>query len=431
MHWTIFFVCFFLVSSAHALPLTWEECLKFTIEGNPQLETAKNEWLATQTSERVALAGYLPRLNASTSVTQVGSSGQNGGTGPVVSNGVILNSTGSSINTNYLAQLNFSQNIFNGLEDQSRLDQAKWRTESSFWVYVDTKSSLSFSLKEAFASLMFAQESVELAQSILERRESNFKLVSVRFENGRENKGSVLLAEAYFEQAGLDVIKARDGLNVAQSKLKSLMNKDHVGAIEVTGTVPLEELQFKKDIPELALETPAYNQAMAYEMAAKEDITIARSTFLPSLDFTGNVFRQGPSYFPERERWQMALTLTIPLFDGLKDRGALQGSVLSKYAAEGKKRSTLLDLIPRLRDAQNLAKQSDLKYSIDGKFQKASGTRAEIARAKYNNGLITFEDWDIIENELIQRQTNFLQSKKDRVVKYATWENLLGSGVIP
>lgn len=433
MHWMIIFIQFFLITSVQAVTLTWDEVLKYTIEGNPQLETSKNQWLATQTNERVALAGFLPRLNATTSVTQNGTTGQTGGTGSVVSNGVVLtNGSGSSINTNYLAALNFSQNIFNGLEDKSRLDQAKWRTQSSYWSYVTTKSNLSLNLKDAFATLLYAQESVSLAQSILERRESNYKLVSVRFDNGRENKGSVLLAEAYYEQAKLDIIKARDNLVVAQTRLKSLMNREHFDQIDVTGYVPMEQLEFKnKDLPDLALETPSYNQAMAFEMAAKEDISIARSAFLPSLDLTGNVIKQGQSYFPERERWAVALTLTIPIFDGLRDRGTLQGSVLSRYAAEGQKRSTLLDLIPRLREAQNLARQSDIKLNIDGKFQSASATRAEIARAKYNNGLITFEDWDIIENELIQRQTNFLLSKKDRVVRYATWENLLGRGVIP
>jgi outer membrane protein TolC len=318
------------------------------------------------------------------------------------------------------------------MEDKSRYEQAQWRTRNSYWSYVNTKSSISLSLKDAFSNLMYAQESVTLAQSILERRESNYKLVSVRYENGRENKGSVLLAEAYFEQAQLDVTRSGDGLAVAQTRLKSLMNKDHLDGIDVSGEVPLEKLQFEgKEIPDLAVETPTYNQAMAVEMAAQEDISIARSAFLPSLDLSGNVIRQGQSYFPERERWAVALTLTIPIFDGFRDQGLSKGAVLSKYAAEGKKKSTLLDLLPRLRDAQNLAKQSDLKLNIDDKFRKASGTRAEIARAKYNNGLITFEDWDIIENELIQRQTSYLLSKKDRVVKYATWENLLGRGVIP
>jgi outer membrane protein len=424
-------IFFALTSPAlNALTITWEEALKYTIEGNPQLEAAKNEWLASQSNEQAAFGNYLPKLSASTSITKSGSE-RNGG-GAVVQNGVVLNSgSTSNINTNYIGSLNLNQNIFNGLEDSSRYDQAKWRTQNSYWSYLSMKASLSLSLKEAYANLVYAQETVTLTQSILERRESNFKLVSVRYENGRENKGSVLLAEAYYEQAQLDVIKAKDGLGVALQQLKSLMNKNHLEKFEVEGEVPLIGLEIKnKELSELVLETPAYNQALAQEMIAKEDIDIARSSFLPSLDFSGNVVRQGTTYFPDRERWTVALTLSIPIFDGLKDKNTLKASVFSKYAAEGKKKSTLLDLLPRLADAQNLAKQSDIKFRIDEKFRKASTTRAEIARAKYNNGLITFEDWDIIENELIQRQTNYLQSKKDRVVRYATWENLLGRGAI-
>ena len=424
-------IFFALTSPAlNALTITWEEALKYTIEGNPQLEAAKNEWLASQSNEQAAFGNYLPKLSASTSITKSGSE-RNGG-GAVVQNGVVLNSgSTSNINTNYIGSLNLNQNIFNGLEDSSRYDQAKWRTQNSYWSYLSMKASLSLSLKEAYANLVYAQETVTLTQSILERRESNFKLVSVRYENGRENKGSVLLAEAYYEQAQLDVIKAKDGLGVAIQQLKSLMNKNHLEKFEVEGEVPLIGLEIKnKELSELVLETPAYNQALAQEMIAKEDIDIARSSFLPSLDFSGNVVRQGTTYFPDRERWTVALTLSIPIFDGLKDKNTLKASVFSKYAAEGKKKSTLLDLLPRLADAQNLAKQSDIKFRIDEKFRKASTTRAEIARAKYNNGLITFEDWDIIENELIQRQTNYLQSKKDRVVRYATWENLLGRGAL-
>jgi outer membrane protein TolC len=58
-------------------------------------------------------------------------------------------------------------------------------------------------------------------------------------------------------------------------------------------------------------------------------------------------------------------------------------------------------------------------------------TRADIARTKYNNGLMTFENWDIIENDLIQRQKSFLQGQRDRVVAEAAWEQAQGKGVIP
>lgn len=418
-----------LSSSAHAVALTWEECLSMTIQGNPNLEASRREWLAAQQTEKATWGRYLPSLNATTTATRTGSANGAGG-GGFVSNGVVLTSP-SQINTTYQAGLNFTQNIFNGLEDKARIDQAEWQTKNSFWRYEATKASVSYSLKEAYANLKYAQELKELSQSILERRESNFKLVSVRYETGRENKGSVLLADAYLEQAKLDLIKALDSLRVAETALKSLMNKDHLEKIEVSGEVPLPTIDPKlEDFNSLATETPAYNQAFANEMIADEGIKIARGTFLPDLNLTSLVNRQGESYFPERERWTVALTLTIPIFDGLRDLGTYRSSVQSKFANESRKRSTLLDLIPKLRDALNLAKQSDIKYSIDSKFEKAASSRAEIARKKYNNGLLTFEDWDIIESELITRQINFLQSKRDRILRYANWENLLGKGSI-
>lgn len=402
-------------------------------ESNPDLVVARNEWLAVQQNETVAISGFLPSLSAQTAVTQTGSAGNGGSSGAIVSNGVVITpgtSNGSSINTNYVASLNVKQNLFNGMEDYTRYQQSKFRTQSSFWAFEQVKSTVTFSLKDAFSSLVYAQESLDLSRSIEGRRESNYKLVSVRYDNGRENKGSVLLAEAYYEQAKLDVIRASDALNVAKSKILTLLNKEYIEDVRLEGEVPLIGLEENKDIAMLAIETPSYKQSEANVQSSGSDIAIAKSNFLPSLDLTGNVLRQGQSYFPERERWTVALTLTIPIFDGFKDYATTKSAVFTKYAAESRKRSTLVTLIPRLRDAQNQARQSDIKYKIDEKFQKASGTRAEIARAKYNNGLITFEDWDIIENELIQRQTSFLQSKRDRIVRYATWENLLGRRAI-
>ena len=418
---------FFQIYHAHGISLTWEETLRYTQAGNPQVESSKNEWLATQSQEAATISGFLPRLSATASYTQTGSNAQSPG---VVNNGVVIDNRGN-IAKNYSVGLNFTQNIFNGLSDSSRYDQAKWRSRSSYWGYVNTKASLSYQLKEAFADLVYAQDSLELSQSILERRRNNLKLVQVRYDNGRENKGSVLLADAYFEQAQLDLLRARDNLRVAQTKLKSLMNQDHIDVLKVEGNPPLESLEFEnKTLEDLILETPVYNQAVATENVAKEELIIGRSNFLPTLDLNANVNRQGESFLPEqeRERWSVGLSLTIPLFDGLRDRNTYKASVFSKYAAEGKKKSAMLELLPKLREAQNLAKQSDIKLRVDSKFREATSTRAEIARAKYNNGLITFEDWDIIENELIQRQTTYILSKKDRVVKYAAWENILGKG---
>lgn len=428
----ILLLCLCLTKTLPAVTISWDQYVKLAATANPSLESAKKDWLALQENEGVALAAFLPKLSAQTSYTRAGSvSNAASAGGGIVQNGVIVSSgSAGQISQNYLASLVLSQNIFAGFRDKSRLEQSEWRSKTSFWNYSSVKATLSYSLKEAFAALAYAQEQVELSEIILERRESNFSLVQVRFQNGRENKGSVLLSEAYREQAKLDLVRAKDALIVAQIKFKTLMNKDHLDDVKVEGEVPLIPLIENADFEKLALETPAYNRSFAQEMAANEEITIARSAFVPSLDLSSNVTRQGPSYFPENERWNMALTLTVPLFDGFKDVSSIDSAVLTKYSFEAQRRSTLLDLLPKLRDAQNQAKQGDIKYQVDLKFQQAAATRAEIARAKYNNGLLTFEDWDIIEQDLIARQNTFLQSKRDRIIRYANWENQLGRGSI-
>ena len=412
--------------------MTWNEILILAEKENTSLKTARQELEAAQMNEGVAMKGYLPTLRGNVSATRTGS---RSGAGAIVSNGVLINSSASSsITDNYVAALNLNQNIFNGLRDQERLHQAEWRSKNKYWTLVRAKSDLSYNLKEAFANLQYAQEYVELTDDIIGRRESNYKLVSLRYENGRENKGSVLLSEAYLEQARFDNIQARDSLIVARRKLFSLVNRDGFDEYQVKGEVPLPAIGYSEDvIVNLATETPDYNQAFTLEQVADKEIDIARGSFFPSLDLTGNVTRQDQSFFPnnQRERWSVALTLTVPIFDGMGDYSTLKAATFTKYAADATKRTTYLNLIPQIKLAQNTARQSDIKLKVDTKFRDATSTRAEISRAKYNNGLLTFEDWDIIESDLIQKQITYLQSKRDRVIKYAAFEKAIGKGALP
>ena len=70
------------------------------------------------------------------------------------------------------------------------------------------------------------------------------------------------------------------------------------------------------------------------------------------------------------------------------------------------------------------------RLSVDEAFLEAAITRAEIARSKYAQGLMSFEDWDRIENDLIVRQKAVLFSRRDRVTAQAAWEQAQGVGVI-
>ena len=63
-------------------------------------------------------------------------------------------------------------------------------------------------------------------------------------------------------------------------------------------------------------------------------------------------------------------------------------------------------------------------------FLAAADLRAEIARTQYTTGLLSFEDWDLIENDLIDNQKAMLASLRDAVLAEAAWEQTLGKGAL-
>jgi outer membrane protein TolC len=127
----------------------------------------------------------------------------------------------------------------------------------------------------------------------------------------------------------------------------------------------------------------------------------------------------------------VGLNLNVPLYSGGKDYYATKSAVSNLEAAASNTDSAEHQLVVRLKQTHAGYVESVEKLKVDQAFLDAAMTRADIARTKYNNGLMTFENWDIIENDLIQRQKSFLQSQRDRVVAEAAWEQAQGKGVIP
>ena len=82
-----------------------------------------------------------------------------------------------------------------------------------------------------------------------------------------------------------------------------------------------------------------------------------------------------------------------------------------------------IDNIRRLR----LLKREE---KVDQTFVEAARVRAEIGRSKYNTGLLSFEEWEIIESDLVTREKAALASQNNRVSAEATWEQSQGRGLI-
>ncbi len=71
------------------------------------------------------------------------------------------------------------------------------------------------------------------------------------------------------------------------------------------------------------------------------------------------------------------------------------------------------------------------KVDVQEKFLHAAQVREEIATSQYTAGLLSFQDWDLIEDDLIANQKTMLASRRDAVIAEATWERIQGKSPLP
>lgn len=415
----LFAILCLLAEPALADTLTWEKSVEEASRGNSELNASKSSLQAADYQSTAAYANFWPQVSGTLEYNRSSALAS-------VSNGFITNAKNA-----YSVTLNASENLFNGFQDKAKVAQADANAGVALATLNTTRAKVSFDLKSAFAGLVYAQNNIKLSEDIVKRREANLHLVQLRFESGRENSSSVLLSKAYLEDAKYALLQARNQLDTARAQLARVLGRDDDASFEITGNVPTKNPPDGANLRNLALETPSYRQSLAQEESADAGIVIARSGFFPTLNVTGLTGKTGPEWYPDSSRWSVGASLTLPIFNGGKDLYGTKAATQTWKAASSTRANTLRLSFQTLKSNHSAFVEAVQKLEVDRTYQDASIARERIAKQKYNNGLLTFDDWDIIENDLISRQKAFIQSERDRVLAEAAWEQALGKGAIP
>lgn len=420
----IFFLSIVAWPSAAETVFTWNKCIEMSVENNADLLSARANYKSLKELEGDPRAGFFPTVTANLGGTRSSLESE------VSANGV--NTTVENANTSYTANLTATQNVFSGFSDLGKTRSAEARTRGALANVDLVKAKLSSDLKAGYQTLMYAIELTKLTQEIIRRREYNLRLVELSFQGGRENKGSVLLSRANLEQAKFDDLQARDSIMTARAGLARILGLDEADDFTIQGDIPVydppqETLNFQT----LALATPNHRQVLSQVEEAQGSVLQGRSGFFPQLSVSGSVGRLGDEFFPQNNQWSVGVNLSWSLFNGLRDYSKSKGATEAFAAADMTRLSTDRQLLVQLKQAYVTYVESVAQLKVDASFREAAAMRAEIARKQYNNGLLSFQDWDTIESDYIKRQKNYLATKRDRVINESNWEKALGRGVIP
>lgn len=414
----IFYVIFifsaYALHAADTINIDFKTALAALTKNNRDLLAARKNMQTAQYNYRGAYAGFLPQLTAGMNYTQ----GNSATTAQLA--------TFSSTYQLYSASLGVSQNIFSGLSDYYKIKIARSNAELAEANFHIIGAKSLYDLKAAWAMLRMADRQYDLALETKRRREDNLKMIALRFQSGSENKGSLLLAESYRAQAERDLNQSLRQRTQGETELKRVLNIEQETEITIAGMPEVITPPAEVQLTDFAKKTPEYKQARAQELNAEATADQSISPFFPTLNASGSLSRQGADFFPQSDRWSVNVAVSYPIFSGGKDYYALKANRAAHEAAKRNSESVATQRVSKLQQALQQYRAAVENARVSKSLLAAGQVRAQIARVKYNNGLLTFDQWDIIENDLIGKQKDVLQTTYDLEIAQATWEQVLG-----
>ena len=386
--------------------VSWEQCVSEAVKAHPDLYSALALVQQAEADKRITQGALLPQLSFGVNSAE---------------NGSIGNGAGSSSALSY--SLSAQQLLYDGCKTSNQIASNAEAIKAAQFNYNAVSANLRFALRSAFTQLLKAQDLVGLTVEIAERRKNNVRLISLRYQGGREHIGSLRQAEADLAQAQFEVSQARRGLVLAQTNLASALGRDMHQPIRVQSAFKASDLtDAKPNLAELAKNHPLFQQLDTRSKAARFDLEVSRSAFSPQISLTSSVGRGAFDRLPtDAVDWSAGVTVSVPIYEGgsARARVAKARAYLSQQNAQEK--SGYLVLYNALEQSWKSFQDARQLVLVQTKQLEAAAERSKISNAQYSNGLVTFNDWVIIENNLVNAKKNLLNAEADMLIAEAQW----------
>ncbi|MCG2724699.1 MAG: TolC family protein [Elusimicrobia bacterium] len=401
---SLFFPCIIFAQDS----LDWEKCQKIAFENNSSLKIKKLTIEEYRYKYLAGLNDYYPSINISHSARRSGSD--------------------SSASNSFSTGLSASEKIFS-LKTLSSIKTRKISYEKMILSYYLESSNLRYELANAFMNFLIAQEKVKVDSKNMDMRETNAKLLKLKYESGRESRGDAMYANALYELAKTNLQSSKRAFLSAQRKLAQYLNLSLDVVITAHGEfkIPPVHISFEKALANIE-KTPQIMLLKKDIESAKEAMFSAKYDLYPTLSASQSLSWSGDREFPSSNSWSLGLSLSLPLFSGgiTHYRNNTKAAKLNFKSANENFRNEVSLIKTNLATAYD-----DFLNAIDAArtqdiMLRANEERYKETQVKYMAGKLSFLDLENIEQNLVDARLNRLEYIKNANFKKNYLNKLLG-----
>ena len=287
----------------------------------------------------------------------------------------------------------------------------------------------------SYITLRALDRQLEIAQATAANFGETARIFNLRYKFGIVSQTEVSQIESQYQQA-LAAIPAIGQQIAATENLISILLGRNPGAIPRGKSIDqLIAPLIPADLPSTLLERrPDILQAEQNLVAANANIGAAKALYYPSLSLTGALgsastafgnFLTGPASL-----WQLAAGLAGPIFTA----GAIEGQVRTaegqKEAAVSFYQQVILGAFRETNDALVGSRNKLEESEVQAKRVVALREFARLSRLRFDNGLASYVEVLVAENELFAAELASVSVQADRYRQLVSVYQSMGGGWI-
>jgi outer membrane protein len=420
--------------------LTLRDAMREASERHPQVQAAAARAKSARAGSRQAIGYRLPSVDVSESFIRT--------TNPAESFAFQMNQERFSmaefgnpandsnnpepLNT-YMTRAEATLPVFTGGMLHARTLQARRMARAAGLEEEHTRESVAMDAATSWLNLSKAREYQSLMNRALSTAEAHMKRARDYFDQGMLVPSDILRAEVFVAEIKEYKTRADEQAKLAQAALN--FNRGRPQDEEVT----LAELEFEEPISiesdaaqESALENrPDLRAAHEKLSAGKEEVTVARSSFLPQIGIVGRYDWYDDQFLGDNgASWAIMGQAKINLFHGGADVHAVQKASLDARAGEQDVNRFEEGVKLQVRQAVAELESAKLRHEAAAAALSSGTENLRVVEARYSQGVAQMTDLLDAQTALRELEVRELTARYDRMlagyrIKFVTGLSLL------
>jgi len=420
--------------SAQDKKWTLEECVDYAIKNNISIKQSELDLKTSDVEKMEAIGGFLPTLSANATYSM--------NTGASIN--PVTNQFQNQTFKSFSAAANSGITLFNGLANWKTLQRSKINQIANTYRLGKMKDDIALSVANSYLQILFNKEQLKVLISQNSITKDNIKRTQQLIDAGSLPAGDIFELQATDATQQQQIISTENTLLISKIALSQMLLIEDYASFDISDEVidlPFTDLSNETPQTILAKAKESVNDikiALSNVEIAKKDVSISRSSYLPTLSgFIGYNTRWSestPFNFADQlslfDGTAIGLQLNVPILNGFATRGRVERAKINQERTEYQLKQTELDLETNVYQAYNDVINAKKSFEAAQKTLEARKQAFSFSKERYEVGLLNTFDFYQSSIALDNAQSDVLRTKYDYIFRTKILEFYFGIPLI-